>query len=134
MLGHFADQEGTSRFKGESGSGRPGTWKAGLKTEFTKNNPGLCIVQFSVDQVVGVSQHVKDVRELIKKLAGSEASTILIQGESGTGRDLVAHHYESNRRIVQTSNVYPVAPMPERKCLRLCRAREIPIHLRTDSR
>jgi two-component system response regulator AtoC len=37
---------------------------------------------------------------LIKKLAASEASTILIQGESGTGKDLVAHaiHYESARR------------------------------------
>jgi len=37
---------------------------------------------------------------MIKKVAGSEASTILIQGESGTGKDLVAHaiHYESNRR------------------------------------
>ena len=40
------------------------------------------------------------MRELIKKVAASEASTILIQGESGTGKDLVAHaiHYESVRR------------------------------------
>jgi two-component system response regulator AtoC len=38
--------------------------------------------------------------DLIKKLAASEASTILIQGESGTGKDLVAHaiHFESVRR------------------------------------
>ncbi|MDR1727257.1 MAG: sigma-54 dependent transcriptional regulator [Acidobacteriota bacterium] len=55
---------------------------------------------FSVDKIVGVSAHVREVRALIKKVAASEASTILIQGESGTGKDLVAHamHYESARR------------------------------------
>ena len=56
--------------------------------------------EFSVDRIIGVSDHIRDVRELIKRVAGSEASTILIQGESGTGKDLVAHaiHYESSRR------------------------------------
>ena len=56
--------------------------------------------EFSVDRFIGVSQHTRDVRELIKKIAVSEASTILIQGESGTGKDLVSHaiHYESSRR------------------------------------
>jgi two-component system, NtrC family, response regulator AtoC len=55
---------------------------------------------FSVDRIIGISEHIRDVRELIKKIAGSEASTILIQGESGTGKDLVAHaiHFESSRR------------------------------------
>src|SRR5512137_755217 len=56
--------------------------------------------EFSVDRFIGVSPHTRDVRELIKKVAVSEASTILIQGESGTGKDLVSHaiHYESSRR------------------------------------
>jgi DNA-binding NtrC family response regulator len=56
--------------------------------------------EFSVDQIIGVSRHIVETRELIKKVAMSEAATILIQGESGTGKDLVAHaiHYESNRR------------------------------------
>jgi two-component system, NtrC family, response regulator AtoC len=56
--------------------------------------------EFSVDRIIGVSEHIRDVRELTKRIAGSEASTILIQGESGTGKDLVAHaiHYESSRR------------------------------------
>jgi two-component system, NtrC family, response regulator AtoC len=56
--------------------------------------------EFSVDRIIGVSDHIRDVRELIKKVAASEASTILIQGESGTGKDLVSHaiHYESLRR------------------------------------
>ncbi len=56
--------------------------------------------EFSVDRIVGTSNYVRDVRELIRKVAASEASTILILGESGTGKDLVAHaiHYESARR------------------------------------
>jgi two-component system response regulator AtoC len=56
--------------------------------------------EWSVDQFIGASTHVREVVELIRKLAASEASTILIQGESGTGKDLVAHaiHYESARR------------------------------------
>ncbi len=56
--------------------------------------------EFSVDRIIGVSDHIREVRELIKKVASSEASTILIQGESGTGKDLVAHaiHFESARR------------------------------------
>jgi len=56
--------------------------------------------EWNLDQFIGVSAHVRDVVELIRKLAASEASTILIQGESGTGKDLVAHaiHYESARR------------------------------------
>jgi DNA-binding NtrC family response regulator len=56
--------------------------------------------EFSVDRIIGVSDHIRDVREMTKKVASSEASTILIQGESGTGKDLVSHaiHYESSRR------------------------------------
>jgi DNA-binding NtrC family response regulator len=56
--------------------------------------------EFSVDRIVGVSDYVLDVRELIRKIAASEASNILILGESGTGKDQVAHaiHYESSRR------------------------------------
>jgi DNA-binding NtrC family response regulator len=56
--------------------------------------------EFSVDRIIGISDHIREVREIVKKIASSEASTILIQGESGTGKDLVAHaiHYESARR------------------------------------
>lgn len=55
---------------------------------------------FSVDRIIGISEHIQDIRRVIKKIASSEASTILIQGESGTGKDLVAHaiHFESSRR------------------------------------
>jgi two-component system response regulator AtoC len=56
--------------------------------------------EFSVERIIGISDHIKDIREVIKKIGASEASTILIQGESGTGKDLVAHaiHFESVRR------------------------------------
>ena len=67
-----------------------------LRTEVARTHE-IQRSEFSVDRIIGVSDHIRDVRELIKKIAASEASTILIQGESGTGKDLVAHaiHYES---------------------------------------
>ncbi len=70
-----------------------------LRTEIARTHE-IQRSEFSVDRIIGISDHIKDVRELIKKVAGSEASTILIQGESGTGKDLVAHaiHFESSRR------------------------------------
>ncbi len=70
-----------------------------LRTEVARTHE-IQRSEFSVDRIVGASEHIREVRELIKKVAGSEASTILIQGESGTGKDLVAHaiHFESNRR------------------------------------
>ncbi len=70
-----------------------------LRTEVARTHE-IQRSEFSVDRIVGISDHLRDVREMIKKVAGSEASTILIQGESGTGKDLVAHaiHYESARR------------------------------------
>jgi len=70
-----------------------------LRTEVARTHE-IQRSEFSVERIIGVSEHIREVRELIKKVAGSEASTILIQGESGTGKDLVAHaiHYESIRR------------------------------------
>jgi transcriptional regulator with GAF, ATPase, and Fis domain len=37
--------------------------------------------------------------EIARKVAKSDASTVLLQGESGTGKDLIAQaiHYESSR-------------------------------------
>jgi two-component system, NtrC family, response regulator AtoC len=70
-----------------------------LRTEVARTHE-IQRSEFSVDRIIGSSEHIREVRELIKKVASSEASTILIQGESGTGKDLVAHaiHYESVRR------------------------------------
>ncbi|HTB92505.1 MAG TPA: sigma-54 dependent transcriptional regulator [Candidatus Sulfotelmatobacter sp.] len=49
--------------------------------------------------VVGVSRKIIELMKFVYKVAASEASTILVQGESGTGKDLVskAIHYRSKR-------------------------------------
>src|SRR5215475_5960408 len=49
---------------------------------------------------VGVSPKTTELMSFVEKVAASEATTILIQGESGTGKDLVAKtiHYESSRQ------------------------------------
>ena len=51
-------------------------------------------------EVIGVSRKMTELMKFVDKVAASEASTILIQGESGTGKDLVAKaiHYKSSRR------------------------------------
>jgi DNA-binding NtrC family response regulator len=51
------------------------------------------------DSVVSVSPKMTELMNFVKKVAFSEATTILIQGESGTGKDLIAKaiHYESSR-------------------------------------
>jgi two-component system, NtrC family, response regulator AtoC len=50
--------------------------------------------------VVAVSKKMTDLMGFVRKVAASEASTILIQGESGTGKDLIAKaiHYQSSRQ------------------------------------
>jgi two-component system, NtrC family, response regulator AtoC len=50
--------------------------------------------------VVGVSSRITELMNFVGKVAASEATTILIQGESGTGKDLIAKaiHYRSRRQ------------------------------------
>jgi DNA-binding NtrC family response regulator len=50
-------------------------------------------------EVVGASEATRKLMEFVLKVARSEARTILITGESGTGKDLIAKviHYESTR-------------------------------------
>lgn len=50
-------------------------------------------------EVVGVSAKMTELMNFVRKVAASEATTILVQGESGTGKDLIAKaiHYESAR-------------------------------------
>jgi two-component system, NtrC family, response regulator AtoC len=52
------------------------------------------------NSVVSVSPKMTELMNFVKKVASSEATTILIQGESGTGKDLIAKaiHYESSRQ------------------------------------
>jgi len=56
-------------------------------------------VRFALHRIVGESPIMREVRQRIKQIAQSEASTVLLEGESGTGKDLVARtiHTQSNR-------------------------------------
>ena len=55
--------------------------------------------QFSFEQIIGSSPAVQRMLALARKVAESEVSSVLLQGESGTGKDLVAKaiHYASRR-------------------------------------
>lgn len=52
-----------------------------------------------VEGLIGESKHMQNIKEMIGKIAQSDATTVLIQGESGTGKEVVAKaiHQESNR-------------------------------------
>jgi len=54
---------------------------------------------YSVDRIVGQSAAMEMLRNLLAKVASSPASTVLLTGESGTGKDLAAKvlHFNSDR-------------------------------------
>ncbi len=56
--------------------------------------------QFGFHRIIGESSATKDIIGIAKKIILSDSTTILLQGESGTGKDLLAQaiHYESRRR------------------------------------
>jgi len=51
-------------------------------------------------EVIGPSSKMTELMNFVHKVATSEATTILVQGESGTGKDLIAKaiHYVSSRQ------------------------------------
>jgi DNA-binding NtrC family response regulator len=55
--------------------------------------------EFNFDQIIGRSPAMAATIALARKVAESEASSVLLQGESGTGKDLLAKaiHYGSRR-------------------------------------
>jgi Transcriptional regulator containing PAS, AAA-type ATPase, and DNA-binding domains len=55
--------------------------------------------RFSFAQIVGDSPAMREMLVLAHKVAESEVSSVLLQGESGTGKDLIAKavHYHSSR-------------------------------------
>jgi DNA-binding NtrC family response regulator len=54
---------------------------------------------YSLQRIVGNSPAITELRHIIVKVATSTASTVLVTGESGTGKDLAAKviHYASER-------------------------------------
>ncbi|MBI4168513.1 MAG: sigma-54-dependent Fis family transcriptional regulator [Acidobacteria bacterium] len=55
--------------------------------------------RYGLSNIIGRSPAMQEVFRLIEKIAMSQATTILLTGESGSGKDLVAKaiHYASNR-------------------------------------
>src|SRR5215213_846555 len=62
---------------------------------------------YGFDRIVGQSAAVVTVRNLLQRVAVSPASTVLLTGESGTGKDLAAKalHYNSNRASKPFMNI-----------------------------
>jgi len=56
-------------------------------------------VKFGVHNLVGKSRPMHEIGALVRKVSQSQASTVLIRGESGTGKDVIARaiHIESSR-------------------------------------
>src|SRR6185436_12928053 len=54
---------------------------------------------YSLDRMVGESPQLREFKALLKRVATSPATTVLLTGESGTGKDLTAKilHYSSTR-------------------------------------
>jgi DNA-binding NtrC family response regulator len=66
------------------------------------------------DAIVGASPAMTRVKELLAKVASSPASTVLLTGETGTGKDLAAKaiHYNSSRAARPFVNITASA-LPE---------------------
>jgi two-component system response regulator AtoC len=62
---------------------------------------------YSFDRIVGDAPALAVVKTLLKKVATSPASTVLLTGESGTGKDLAAKvlHYNSSRASKPFMNI-----------------------------
>lgn len=54
---------------------------------------------FALDNIVGNSPIMKATREMLARIAGSDAATVLIEGDNGTGKELAARaiHFGSAR-------------------------------------
>ena len=62
---------------------------------------------YSLDRIVGDSAAIVQLKALLRKIAASPASTVLLSGESGTGKDLAAKvlHYSSDRAAKPFMNI-----------------------------
>ncbi len=72
--------------------------KTSLKRELSRHRSEQK-EKYGIEQIIGKSKAINDVYQLVEKIAQSAATTVLIQGESGTGKDLIAKsiHYSSDR-------------------------------------
>lgn len=80
-------------------AGATGPQAISLRSQSTPSGKAHAI-EFGRFQIVAASQPMKRLLSFTLRVAKSEASTVLIEGESGTGKDLMAQflHYSSTRR------------------------------------
>lgn len=69
---------------------------------------------FGLDHIVGESESILEIKRLLEKVAKSHSTTVLLLGESGTGKDIAARaiHYESPRAVFPFMNITCTA-LPE---------------------
>ena len=62
---------------------------------------------YAFERIIGESPAMQRAKTLLRKIASTPASTILLTGESGTGKDLVAKaiHYKSDRSARRFVNI-----------------------------
>jgi two-component system, NtrC family, response regulator AtoC len=62
---------------------------------------------YSLSRIVGEATAIRTLRALLQRIASSPASTVLLTGESGTGKDLAAKiiHYNSERAARPFMNI-----------------------------
>ena len=63
--------------------------------------------EFGFDAIIGSSPAMQHIKSLLARIAASPASTVLLTGETGTGKDLVAKavHYNSGRAARSFVNI-----------------------------
>ena len=49
-----------------------------------------CIRDFDIDNIIGESQGIKEAMKLVNTIAKSPNTTVLIEGETGTGKEVIA--------------------------------------------
>jgi DNA-binding NtrC family response regulator len=70
--------------------------------------------EYGFDAIIGASPAIAEAKALIARIAASPATTVLLTGETGTGKDLVAKviHYNSDRSARPFVNITASA-LPE---------------------
>jgi len=65
------------------------------------------LAQFGTDSIIGQHTATRELLDVIQRIAHSGASTVLLRGETGTGKDLVARviHHASDRTLKPFVNV-----------------------------